>query len=263
MTWLHSLFLCIPCLLLMLVPAGANERVDVELVLAVDASGSVNTGEYKLQLTGIANAFRDESIVQAIASGPHRRIAVSLVVWSDAAFSVYTSPWHVLSDAASAEAFAREVETFPQREGGGTGIGNGLAFALKSIASNGIVATRRIVDISGDGPETPPWFGSGIELPEARLLAVQQQVTVNGLAILTDFPKLDDWYEEHVMTGPDAFVMRARRYEDFAEAIREKLWREITVIISDGGDNVVPPRGFVYSAAGAANFGESVSRIGQ
>lgn len=232
----HSLISVVVALLCALVPGSvsAAERVDVELVLAVDASGSVNPREFELQLSGIANAFRDKSIQQAIVSGSHRRIAVSLLVWSDAAFNVYSTKWYVLSDAGSAEAFARVVESYPKREGGGTGIGNGLAFAVRSINSNGLEGTRRIVDVSGDGPETPPWFGEGIILPQARALALREGVTVNGLAILNDFPKLDQWYRENVKTGPGSFVMRATDYEDFAVAIREKLWREITVIISDG-----------------------------
>lgn len=216
-------------------PATSAERVDVELVLAVDASGSVNPREFQLQLSGIANAFRDTSIQQAIVSGRHQRIAVSLLVWSDAAFNVYSTDWYILSDAQSAEGFARIVEGYPKREGGGTGIGNGLAFAVRSITGNDIEGTRRIVDVSGDGPETPPWFGEGIILPQARLLAQRYQVTVNGLAILNDFSKLDVWYRENVKTGAGSFVMRAADYEDFAIAIREKLWREITVIISDAG----------------------------
>lgn len=215
-------------------PGIGAERVDVELVLAVDASGSVNPREFQLQLTGIANAFRDKSIQQAIISGSHRRIAVSLLVWSDAAFNVYSTKWYVLSDPGSAEEFAQVVENYPKREGGGTGIGNGLAYAVRSIAGNGIEGTRRIVDVSGDGPETPPWFGKGIVLPQARALAQREGVTVNGLAILNDFPKLDTWYREHVKSGPGSFVMQATDYVDFAVAIREKLWREITVIISDG-----------------------------
>ena len=148
--------------------AVSAERVDVELVLAVDASGSVNPREFQLQLSGIANAFRDKSIQQAIVSGNHRRIAVSLLIWSDAAFNVYSTRWYVLFDAQSANGFAQVVESYSKREGGGTGIGNGLALAVRSITSNGIEGTRRIVDVSGDGPETPPWFGTGIVLPQAR-----------------------------------------------------------------------------------------------
>ena len=231
-----ALFRLAIAVVFMVVPfaAHAEEQVDIELVLAVDASGSVNPREYQLQLSGIANAFRDSSIRQAIVSGRHQRIAVSLLVWSDAAFNVYSSNWYILSDDASAEGFARIVENYPKREGGGTGIGNGVAFAVRSIAGNGIQGTRRIVDVSGDGPETPPWFGEGIILPQAKLLAERDGVIVNGLAILNDFPKLDQWYRENVKIGPGSFVMRAADYEDFSVAIREKLWREITVIIGDG-----------------------------
>ncbi len=217
---------------------AAGELVDLELVLAVDASGSVNAREFQLQLSGIASAFRDKSIQQAIVSGLYGRIAVSLLVWSDAAFPVRSIGWHILVSPQDAHDFADAVEALPQREGGGTGIGNGVAFAIRSIAGNGIEGTRRIVDVSGDGPETPPWFGDGIEMPAARLLAEQHQVTINGLAILTDFPRLDEWYRNHVMTGPDSFVMQAGNYQDFADAIREKLWREITVIISDAGQHL-------------------------
>ncbi|NNE21064.1 MAG: DUF1194 domain-containing protein [Rhizobiales bacterium] len=218
--------------------AIAQERVDIELVLAVDASGSVNPREFQLQLSGIANAFRDDSIQQAIVSGSHRRIAASLLVWSDAAFNVYSTKWYILSDAASADRFAEVVESYQKRSGGGTGIGNGLAYAVRSIAANGIEGTRRIVDVSGDGPETTPWFRKGIVLPQARALAQRDGIMVNGLAILNDFPELDTWYRENVKSGPGSFVMRAANYEDFAVAIREKLWREITVIVSDNGSAV-------------------------
>ncbi|MGI9464154.1 MAG: DUF1194 domain-containing protein [Aestuariivirgaceae bacterium] len=227
---------------------AAAEKVDLELVLAVDASGSVNAREFQLQLSGIARAFRDRSIQQAITSGAHGRIAVSLLVWSDAAFPVRSIGWHVLVSPQDAHDFANAVEGLPQREGGGTGIGNGVAFAIRAIAGNGIEGTRRIVDVSGDGPETPPWFGRGIEMPAARRLAEQQKVTINGLAILTDFPRLDEWYREHVMTGTDSFVMRAGDYEDFADAIREKLWREITVIVSDADQHLKRPKVMARSA---------------
>ena len=231
--WLQKLavgFALAPVLLAGLPPAWAAD-VDVEIVLAVDASGSVSDIEYILQLGGIAAAFRDPSIQQAIGSGPRGKVAVALLVWSDAALRKYQSGWHVLDTAASANAFAGVVESFVKRSAGGTSIGDAVEHALAMIDGNGISAARRVIDVSGDGVETTPWFAPAMELPEARALAASKKVTINGLAIVNDIPFLNKWYLANVATGPGSFVITAKDYEDFKRAIREKLWREFVMVI--------------------------------
>lgn len=210
--------------------AWAEERlVDLELSLAVDASGSVDGPEFLLQLRGIAGAFRDPEIIAAIANAPVGRIAVSLVMWADATLPNDQSRWFEVSDAASAEAFARMVEQKTRRVSGGTGIGKALVGAIDAMGRNGFAGVRQVVDVSGDGEETPPREAAPT-IAEAKAFAQARGVTVNGLAILNDEPGLDAWYRRHVITGPGAFVMVAANYQDFAEAMRRKLLREIQTL---------------------------------
>lgn len=222
----------------MLAAPAAAEDVDLELVLAVDGSGSVNEQEFGLQLGGIAAAFRSPRIQRAISLGTLRKIAVALMVWSDAAFPKVHTKWYVIDGPESAEKFAHVVETFYPRTGrnqgqggGGTGIGSGVAFALEMLKSNKITGTRQVIDVSGDGIETEPWYGKAVIMPQAKLMAAALQVTINGLAILADFPNLDEYYRDNVITGNGAFVMQAADFVDFEEAIKEKLYREILVVI--------------------------------
>ena len=144
--------------------AGAQEgAVDLKIILAVDASGSVNRDEFRLQIEGIAAAIRRPEVADAVRGGPHGRVLAAVLVWSDAAFPKYPTRWHLLGPPESFEAFAREVEAFnvqapgvPAIGGGGTGIGEALAFALKMLADESTPARRRVVDVSGDGPESKP-----------------------------------------------------------------------------------------------------------
>ena len=219
-------------------PARAAE-VDLELVLAMDGSGSINAAEFRLQLFGTAAAFRQPDIQQAIRSGPHGRIAVALVIWSDAAFPKYPTPWFVLDSPRSADRFAAYIATFRKNSGrrygiggGGTGIGSGVVYALNMIAGNGHTGLRKVIDVSGDGTETDPWFKKAVTMPGAKLLARRQNVTINGLAILTDFSFLQSWYRTNVIGGPGSFVIKAASFDDFAEAIHRKLLREISSAVS-------------------------------
>lgn len=219
--------------------ARSAEEVDLELVLAMDGSGSISEAEYILQLAGTAAALRDPSIGQSILSGPLGRIAISVVIWSDAAFQKFDSGWFVLSDDASIDGFAHRVLNFHKHTGrkfgiggGGTGIGEGVRYAIESIQSNNYNGLRKTIDVSGDGIETDPWFREAMMMPDAKVLAAANGVTINGLAILTDFPELDQWYRENVIIGPGSFVIKADDFEDFAQAIRAKLWREISYSIS-------------------------------
>jgi hypothetical protein len=217
------LALCAPVLLAQN-PAAAQTAVDVELVIAVDSSASIDEREFALQLAGIA-AFRDPEVVAAIGSGPRNRVAVMAIFWAESGYPSDATPWHVLADAADAEGFARIMERWPRRIEGGTGIGTAVLNSVKQLEDNAIQGKRRIIDISGDGRETAmrEFF---ITSPQARAMAISRDITVNGLAILNDEPDLDSYYHEEVTGGPGSFVMVAREIEDFAEAMRRKLVRE-------------------------------------
>jgi hypothetical protein len=215
-------------LLLLAAPARAELlAVDLELVLAIDASGSVDDAEFRLQLDGIAGAFRDPGVQAAIAKQPLGRIAVALVVWSESNRPKDITPWFVVSDPAGAEAFAATVEAWPRRiANGGTGIGKALHYAALVLTSNAYAADRMVIDLSGDGQETPPsdWT---LGPAEGRAYAAARGVEINGLAILNDEPDLDSYFRAEVILGPAAFVIAVQDYEAYAEAMRIKLIREI------------------------------------
>jgi hypothetical protein len=209
-------------------PVAADApAVDLELVLAVDVSGSVDDREYALQIGGIAAAFRDPAVQQAIGAGPNGRIAVSLVLWSDPQVGKAATPWRVIGTAAEAEGFARLVEAHPRSiPAGSTGIGHALYACARLIEENGVTSPRQVIDLSGDGEETAP-RDYYIQLQQGRAIASAAGITVNGLAILAETPDLESYYRREVITGPDAFVVAAADYEDFARAMRLKLLREI------------------------------------
>ena len=206
-------------------PARAQTTVDVELVIAVDSSASIDSREFAFQMAGIAAAFRDPEVVAAIGSGPQRRIAVAAIFWAESGYPVDVTPWQVLADAADAEGFADLMEHWPRRIEGGTGIGTAIFHGVKQLENNAFEGRRRIIDISGDGRETA-MRDFYITSPQARAMAVSRGITINGLAILNDEPDLDRYYYENVTGGPDSFIMVAHEIEDFAEAMRRKLIRE-------------------------------------
>ena len=223
---LRALALCLLACLAGAPTARADLPVDLELVLAVDASGSVDAQEYALQLGGIARAIQDDDVLTAIASGPLGRIAVALIVWGEAGIVADESGWHLVEDTTGASAFAATADSFPRRVTGGTGIGAGLTQAMRMFERNGYRGLRQVVDVSGDGRETPPRDHVALVV-HARGMAQARGITINGLAILNEDPDLDDWYRAEVITGPGAFVMTVGAYEDFARAMRDTLVREI------------------------------------
>jgi Protein of unknown function (DUF1194) len=206
--------------------SAAQPAADLEIVLAVDASSSVDIGEYALQLRGIASAFRDQDVQGAIEDGAHGRIAVNLLVWAQPGYDKLTTGWHIISSADDAEGFAAQVEVLPRRQFGGTGIGEGVEQALSGIADNGIAATRRVIDVSGDGRET--WIAAATQLPLARRWAQEQGVVINGLAITDEDPTLLSYYNTDLRSGPGSFALAAKNYGDFAAAMKIKLLREVS-----------------------------------
>ncbi len=219
------------------------EDVDLELVLAMDASGSISQSDYILQLEGTAAAFRDPEVQAAMTSGALGRIAVAVMLWSDAKRAKPNSGWFIVEDVASAEAFASMVSRFQVPDGqvislfggGGTGIGAGVEEALRLLSTNAHQGDRQVIDVSGDGTETEFEFSQGVMIRDARALADISGVTINGLPISrTDATDLAAYYRSEVITGPGAFVVEAKGFDDFARAFREKLLREVALQVADG-----------------------------
>lgn len=201
--------------------AQEPRRVDLELVLAVDNSLSVNQRENDLQISGIAEAFRDPEVVDAILS--HDGVAVTIVQWSNHKQQETGVAWSLLDSAESVAAFADRVAGAPRIEvSGGTGLGSALVYALRSMNENRFAGDRQVIDVSGDGQNN-----MGVGPGPVRDSAVAAGVTVNGLAILDEEPWLDRYYAAEVIGGPGAFLEVAADFDSFAAAIRRKLRREI------------------------------------
>jgi len=206
-----------------LAAGAAATVVDLELVLAVDVSQSVNSHEFALQMAGYAKAFRDRRVLGAIRAAGDHGIAVALVQWANPRQHAVAIAWSHVRDAASAKRLARRIAQSPRAYfRGGTAIGSALAFCIPLFEANRFDGRRKIIDLSGDGSENrgaPPGL--------VRDLAVALGLTINGLAILNDRPYLDRYYERNVIGGSDAFVVTAADYGDFAGAVVSKLVREI------------------------------------
>lgn len=203
-------------------PARA-EPVDLELVLAVDCSGSIDDDEFALQIKGYATAFSHPSVIRAIQSGRHGAIAVTYVQWSGPFLQSQAVGWTLVRDADSAEGFGASMLSARRTiYRGGTSLSGVIDYAATLFPNSGYEGTRRVIDISGDGINN-----TGRQPFAARDDAVARGLTINGLAILTDFGGLDRYFEEHVIGGPGAFVMAAESFDAFAAAILNKLIREI------------------------------------
>lgn len=206
-------------------------EVDVKIVIAVDASGSVDAREFRLQIEGISRAIRHPDVQFAARSGPVGQVLAAVLIWSDASHSKHSTKWHLLNSAQSFEAFASEIDKFKTVSavgGGGTNIGDALVYAISMIEQNQVKSGRDVVDVSGDGPETKPWAGAAIALEDARKLARRRGITVNGLAIETDVDGLHLWYRQNLIVGANSFVEIAADFDDFKQAIVRKLLRELS-----------------------------------
>lgn len=220
-------------------PARSEVEVDLALVLAIDSSGSVDFAEFELQAGGIASAFRDPEVIEAINGAAPNGIAVSVIQWSGRRQHLVAVDWMEVTDAWSARALAAKIEAAGRVLIGETAIADALRFAAQHLAYGPFQGTRRIIDLSGDGPAN-----AGGDPGRVRDAAVRAGITINGLAILNENPRLDRYYAEHIIGGPDAFTVAARDYDDFAHAIRLKLLREIR-----GAPLAESTRGIVPAAA--------------
>ena len=204
-------------------PAVAQTAVDLQLVLAVDASGSVDQYRFELQKRGYVAAFRHARVLNAIRSGANQGIAVTMVQWTGPMLQVHVMAWTRIGDEESAGAFAAAIERAPrQLFGGGTSISGAIDYATTLFPKSPFRGSRRVIDVSGDGSNN-----RGRPVTLARDEAVAAGIGINGLPILALEPDLDRYYYDSVIGGPGAFVVAARNYETFADAILKKLIIEI------------------------------------
>ena len=204
-------------------PGRADERgaVDLELVLAVDASGSVNQRRFELQKQGYVAAFRDPRVLKAIRTGANSAIAATMVQWTGPNQQVQVVPWGVIRDDGTARAFSQRIENAPrQLFGGGTSISGAIDNALTLFTPG--TSARRVVDVSGDGANN-----RGRPAADARDDAIRAGITINGLPILEIERDLEEFYRSNVIGGANAFLVVANTFEEFGDAIIKKLVTEI------------------------------------
>ncbi len=198
---------------------------DLALVLAVDTSGSIDAREFALQVQGITAAFRDPSVVAALALAG--AVDVGAVFWGDPLYP-HVMPFRRVASGAGAAELTAALEAEARWVRGDTGLGPGIEVALDLLEAEAPCAGRKIINLSGDGRASVGRYGDGYAgVVDARSRAEAAGVTINGLAITNDAPDLAAYYRAMVATGPGAFVMEITRQEDFATAIAAKLVREI------------------------------------
>ena len=204
--------------------ALAEEPVDLELVLALDASGSIDGEEFRQQTKGLASAFRDPRVLAAIEAAGEAGIAVSIVQWAGAYSQAVAVDWQQIRDPAGAEMLAQRLDGLARRfVEPRTSIAAAIGFAREHLRNNGFAGRRQVVDISGDGRHN-----QGAPPSIERDRAVAEGITINGLAILDQDPALEAYFRGNVIGGGGAFVIGIGSFADFAEAIVRKLVREIS-----------------------------------
>jgi hypothetical protein len=207
-------------------------KVELELVLSVDASSSIRGAEFDLQVKGYANAFRDQGVIEAIRELGGTGITVMFLQWSAMFQQVETVPWRHIRTRADAEDFAAAIEGQARRfTSFGTATGAAMEHAADLIEGNGYAGSRKVIDISSDERSNQGPQPLGI-----REAILARGITINGLVVLDDDEDLTGYFQQNVIGGEDAFVMAVESYGDFAEAIRLKLIREISAVpVADAG----------------------------
>jgi Protein of unknown function (DUF1194) len=222
--------------------ALAEDQVDLLLVLAADISRSLDTVKFKLQREGYAAALTNPKVLAAIGSVPTGRIAICFVEWSGASAQAVIVDWTSIGNAADAEALAQRILTAPRLFMERTAIGSAIEYAVTQLSRSPFQAARRVIDVSGDGTSN-----AGVDVTVARDGALNQGVTINGLAILSEVPLpsnpththppggLLKYYEDNVIGGPGAFALAAESFEAFGRSILNKLIKEIAVVSDRSG----------------------------
>lgn len=210
---------------------GEGVPVDLELVLAVDISRSMDPEEQRVQREGYIAALRHPDVIAAIRSNPYGRIALVYVEWAGHGLADVVVPWQEIDGPETAERFAAALAAAPYRTAMRTSVSGGIEFARRQFAGSGFAGLRRVIDISGDGPNN-----SGPPVTEARDRALADGIIINGLPLVLsrggaygffDIPDLDAYYENCVIGGFGAFVIPVRAIEEFPLAVRRKMVLEI------------------------------------
>lgn len=215
--------------------AAAQTPVDLELVLAVDVSLSMDLDEQRLQRDGYVAAFRDAEIHKAIAAGGHGRIVVTYMEWAGPMSQSVVIPWTLIDGPSAARAFADKLEAMPISRARLTSISAALKFAQGLFGTGGANGIRRVVDVSGDGPNN-----AGEAVAPVRDELVAGGIVINGLPIMLhtavsttfDITDLDLYYGNCVIGGTGAFMVPVKDLAEFASAIRRKLLLEISGLAS-------------------------------
>jgi len=229
----RAVLACAPTTLVGLGPRraarAAPDAVDIALVLAVDVSRSIDADEARLQREGYRSAVSDPEVVGAVRGGTIGAAALAYVEWSGIGYQRVVLPWARIASQTDADAWARPLGGAPPASVRNTSIWGAIDFSRLVLADCPWEATRRVIDVSGDGENN-----SGPPAEDARDRAVAEGVTINGLAIMNDRPAsgrpsipLDRYYRENVVGGPGAFVVAAADFEAFGLAVKRKLIREI------------------------------------
>ena len=205
--------------------------VDLQLVMAVDVSRSIDEVEAELQRRGYIEAMTNERVIEAIVSGENRRIGVCYVEWAGTHYQQTVIDWMPIDSARSARAFSDRLAESPRTSQSWTAVGAALAFSAQRFQNSPFTSKRRIIDISGDGRTND---GPPAELVRDKLVA--DGIVINGLPVMMNRQNygrpqdatLDKYYEENVIGGPGSFMIVAANFEDFGRAVRSKLIREIS-----------------------------------
>ncbi|MEO0542506.1 MAG: DUF1194 domain-containing protein [Pseudomonadota bacterium] len=215
-------------------PAQATEQVDVELVLAVDVSGSMSKRELRIQREGYTAAFRSNQVIDAIEAGLIGAIAVTYVEWAGKDLQRHVIPWMKIENAADAHAFADKLERAPRGNMNYTSISGAIHVAMSSLDNNRYDGMRKVIDVSGDGLNNQGGLASF-----ARDEAVAKGIVINGLPLMTDpfnfrfggqEVSLDDYYQSCVIGGPGSFLIPVTSWNGFADAVRRKIIMEVAFI---------------------------------
>ncbi len=208
----------------------AKQQVDLKLVLAMDVSGSIDNDELFLEREGTADAFLDLEVIKAIQSGSTGRIAVSVVDFSSDPYNRIVVDWHVVSDRPSAAAFADIIRKIPRTLGHRTSISSVLELGSTLLESSDkdITATRKVIDVSGDGANN-----AGAHMTPVHDRVVASGIIINGLPVMDPqangfYPDLDKYYAACVAGGRGSFVVVVRNYRDYSLGMRRKLVLEIS-----------------------------------
>lgn len=208
----------------------ADVTVDVELVLAVDVSYSMDIEELTVQREGYAQAIVSKEFLGALKAGPTGKVAITYFEWAASTDQKLIIPWRIIDGPESADAVAAEIMKTPVRRASRTSISGAINFAMPLFEQNQYRGIRRVIDISGDGPNN-----NGIPVTVARDAALEKGIVINGLPIMVkapsystmDIENLDYYYEDCVIGGPGSFVVPIKNRERFREAIHTKLVMEV------------------------------------